>query len=305
MFSYHAYGLAIQSTLSLSEFCDRETEPDVVVHWGKVNLSPSVTDGAQRYLCGTGEEVYLYWKDIGTFLVRNGREIIIDPAPGVKEPVLRSIVLGAPLGVLLHQRGLSIFHASAIAFREDAVAFMAHKGHGKSTIAAALNVRKHNLVTDDIMAFEEKNGQLLVSPGFPQLKLWPDSVEAIGESLEGLPLLRPSLEKRVRQISQGFALKPLPLRCVFVLCGSQKLEIVRLQPKDSLLKILPHWYGALFQGELLKIFGLDNHLHQCVNLVQKVPVFLLKGPPSLPALPNVARMVEEHLMGREENSFLI
>ena len=300
--SYRAYDLSIHSTLPLPELVPGKAEADVVVRFGETPPPQRGMGEASRLVSGTAQEVHLCWKDVGTFLVRNGREIVVDPAPGVEECVLRLFILGSALGVLLLQRGLTVFHASVVTLSSASVAFLGQKGNGKSTVAAALHTRGHTLVADDIMALSDDGRSLIARPGFPLLKLWPASVEAIGEDPESLPLLRPESEKRAHRISRGFAENPTPLRGVYVLDSSHEIEIVPLKPREALMRVLPHWYGAMFSGELLDTFGLGSHLHECARLVNSVPVYLLRAPTSLDTLPDVAQAVERHVLGERAES---
>jgi len=309
MFSYTAYGLNIQSALPLPELVPQHGKADpargrtcVFIRFGKVEHLPAQANGAPRYLRATSQGVHFFYQDVGKFFVRHGDEIIVDPAPGVEEETLRLFILGPTLGILLHQRGLPVFHASAVAFPipqgdvpAGAAAFLAPKGGGKSTLAAALHTRGYDLVADDLIALDDQGGRLLVRPGFPQFKLWPDAVKAIGESPELLPVLRPQFEKRAHRISQGFAQNSLPLRCVFLLDLGQTPEVVPLSSREALLGVMPHWYGALGQGELLPGLGLDRHMAECVQLVKKVPIYALKRPVSLAALTEVTCLIERHL----------
>jgi hypothetical protein len=261
-------------------------------------------DGADRLVWGTAQQVHLVWRGVGAFVVREGHEIVVDPFPGVEERILRLAILNSSLGVLLLQRGMPVFHASVIGLASDAVAFLAPKGYGKSTMAAALHVRGHDLVADDLLVVDRDGDHLLARPGFPQFKLWPESAQAIGEDPELLPVLQPGLDKRARRISHGFSQDSLPLQGIYVLDIGEEIEIVPLPPKEALLHILPHWYGAMFDGDLLRVFGLDTHFRQCMRLVHRVPTFLLRRPSSLNMLPGVAQAVETHLFARDSRSRL-
>jgi len=301
-YSYTAYGLNIETALRLPELGTAEEEDStrrdtvkLVVRFGEVKDAPAQEPNATRHFYATPEGICLFWRGVGAFLVHSGCEITIDPAPGVEARVLRNLFLGPALGVALFQRGLLVFHASVVSFSSGAVAFLALKGYGKSTMAAALHVRGQEILADDIMALDTGGGRMMVRPGVPRLKLWPDALQAIGDNPESHALLLPDYDKRARRVSNGFGQSPVPLRCVYVLGVGPQIDFARLRPKDALLYVLPHWYGALFDGDLLKIFGLGNHFRQCTYLVQNVPVFLLKRPASLMALPDVAQAVEKHL----------
>ena len=84
----------------------------------------------------------LEYPGAATFLIRGGREIVIDAAPGVEQRLIRLFLLGPALALLLHQRRFLVLHASAVMIDGAAVAFVAEKGMGKSTLAAALHLAR-------------------------------------------------------------------------------------------------------------------------------------------------------------------
>ncbi len=301
MYFYRAYGLILQAALPLPELAVLEEDTagrpervDVVIRFGRVASSPAVASPENgRELSLVPEGIYLHWPDVGSFLVRDGREIIVDPRPGVEEQVLRLFILGTTLAMLLHQRGeVTVLHASAVAIAGRGAAFVGVKGAGKSTMAAALQARGHSLVADDIVAIVTTSGGPLVLPGFPYLKLWPDSVASLGYTPEELPRLRPELEKRGRRLTTGFSSTPVPLHAVYVLGLGAEAAIQPLNAHEAWQELMGHWYGARFGGELIRSLGLSSQFLQCAALARKIPVFRLIRPPALPALPQVARLVE-------------
>ncbi len=298
---YVAYGLRIHSVLPLpelvaSEAAFAENEADVNIRFGKIKSVPFETNGAARHIHASAEKIYLFWQGIGLFLVCGEREIIIDPAPGVEESVLRLFILGTTLAMLLHQRGqMVILHASTVAISDRAVAFAGTKGTGKSIMAATLHAQGHELLADDILAVDMRTGDPMAMPGFPYLKLWPDSVASLGYVPETLPRLRPELEKRGYRIITGFSRAPVPLKYIYLLNQGPELKIESLRPSEALIELMPHWYGARFGINLLQALGLSTHFLQCAALVNKITVCRLERPDSLSALPDVTRLVEEHL----------
>jgi len=297
MYTYVVYGLGMSSELRLPELVPSDLPADVWIRLAPGEMSAVQMDDDVRLVTGRPQECTLSWRDIGTFVVRHGREIVIDPASGVEEGALRPFVLGSCLGVLLLQRGLMVFHASVVSLDSIAVAFLARKGYGKSTLAAALHARGHDLVADDIVVLDREDDGLIVRPGYPQLKLWPDSVSVLGQDPNVLATIHPHIDKRAWRLTDGFSDEPLPLGCIYVLGGGDELCINPLSTKQALMHVLPHWYGAMFDGDLLGTFGLASHFGECTDLVKAVPAYAFQRPLDLSLLDESARMVERHFAG--------
>ena len=304
MFSYMAYGLRICSALPLPELRTREGTADVVVRLEKVDCSRLETVDEQHAFWATPMEACHLYKGAGAFLVRDGREIIVDPVPGADERVLRLSLLGPAMALILHQRGQFVLHASAIAIAGSAIAFLGGNGSGKSTMAAALHTRGHDLLADDVTAMHLSSGCPTVSPSFPQLKLWPDSAVALGNVPEVMPQLHPDLEKRACYVTERFAHLSVPLRRLYVLAVGPTLEVVPLPPQEAVRELLHHWYGVRFNRWLLQVVDLAQHFLQCVSIANKVDIRRLQRPPSLQALPDLVRLIEEDCMSGVSHKFV-
>lgn len=293
MLSYYAYGLGIRSVLPLPELVAAKAAPDVVVRLASVGRLPSEAASMGRGFRATTEEVCLFYEEAGVFLVRGGKEIIVDPIPGIEERVLRLFILGPALAVLLHQRGLLVLHASAVAVQEHAVAFLGGSGWGKSTLAVALYAREHGVVADDVVAVEVDAGSPKVLPGFPQLKLWPEVAFSLVDNAATLPRLHPEVDKRALRVSRRFPHNPLPLSRIYVLAEGTRPELEPIRPQMGFVELLRHSYCA----GLLKAAGTLSHFLQCTGVAQSVPMRRLKIYRSLAALPDLIRVVKEDIAG--------
>lgn len=291
MFSSVAYGLGIRSVIHLPELPSGGMVADVVIRFGKAERLPSESADPDRSFQMTPEGTRLFWKEVGTFVVREGREIMIDPAPAVEEQVLRLFILGPALAVLLHQRGLLVLHASSAMVHGTAVAFVGGSGSGKSTLAAVLHAAGHGVVADDVTVIQCDRGRPLVLPGVSQLKLWPDIVRALGEDPQTLPRLHHCVEKRAYRIVPGSPATPLPLNRVFVLAAGVVRLIEPLRAPEALVELLRHSYCA----RLLQIHQAATHFFQCASLISSVPIRRLKTPQSPAALGDLAQFMEREL----------
>jgi len=288
VFTYVAYGLGIHSALELPELTPGPAPSDVVVRLGPVPEVPSDPPTSGNLLSMTAGEARLYWPDVGAVLLRHGREITLDPRPESALDLLRLYLLGPVLALLLHQRGLLVFHASAVSLDGGVVAFLGQSGHGKSTTAATLHARGCAVVADDVVAVDlGASGGPAALPGLSQLKLWPDAVTALGESPEDLPRIHASEEKRAR-VADTVATSPRPLRRVYVLTDAESLGLEPIGGHAAVFELLQHSYVA----PALERLGSPSFLAQCARLAAVVPVRRLRRPRCLARLGELAALIE-------------
>jgi hypothetical protein len=298
MYSYLAYGLGIHSSIPLPEFIAAEqVNADVVIHEGKTGRPIPETDAEGMYFRMDDEEAFLFWKDVCGYLVKGGREIIFEPLPGVEESIIRLPLVGTVLSAAVQQRGILALHASAVEIDGQAIAFLGHRGAGKSTMAAALYGRGHALLTDDSVALDmSRPGSPLVLPSFPQLKLFPEAAAAsLGDDPETLPRLVSGFEKRARRTTERFSSEPLPLKCMYVLRPGTELEIEPLQPQEAISVVIGQSYAARIFKHSLKGGAASAHFLQCAALANQVPLYWLRRPRSLAALDELAQLIEEQV----------
>jgi hypothetical protein len=297
VYSYTAFGLDIRSVFEMPELlASASGKTDVFIQTEKLNWSPPKVSDEGTYFHVTAKEAYLFWENVGTFIVRNGQEIIIHPRLNVAEAVIRLPLLGTVMASLLHQRGLLVLHASAVALNGNVVAFMGDKGQGKSTMAATLYCLGHQLVADDLVAIDfDTTCNPQVIPGFPQFKLWPEAAIALGEDPAILPQIHPQVEKRARLTFDRFATIPLPLRRLYVLNQGKFPAIQTLQPQQVIKYLISNSYMTRFGKQFLQAQEASRHFHQCMALAKKISINSIERPLCLDLLSNVARLVEKDL----------
>ena len=227
---------------------------------------------------------------VGRYRIDRGREILVDPAPGVSERNLRVYLLGSAMGALLHQRGLIPLHANAIAFDGRAVAFLGHSGAGKSTLAAWFAARGHQVLCDDVCAIRfDEAGAALALPGVPRLRLWEDALTRSGRAASDYERSFDGQEKYDVPVAGARPDRPLPLAACYLLAGApseprdpagsgdgaESVEpgpegITRLTGRDAVEALVANTYRGSF---LRKLGGTERHLRQCLALARNVPVY--------------------------------
>lgn len=216
----------------VSPYCNETGDPEMRV-WGVAKselLRIAYFDGTQFWVDRKRENLWATW-----------------PAASSLEHAL-TYLLGPVLGILLRLRGVTCLHASAVAFGDYSVALVGSAGAGKSTTAAAFARQGNGILSDDIVALEEKGADFYVLPAYPHLCLWPDSVNALYGSPEALPRFVPDWEKRRLALGgEGrFESRALPLRAVYIL-GERRPEaapyVENIAPKDALISLVTETYA--------------------------------------------------------------
>lgn len=216
--SYTVSGLAVSSEIPLPGLLDRPADavpPDVTIRLGHV---PDALDGASQIGPTwqlADERFLLRIPGVARFLLTAGSAIVCEP--DVETDDVAVFLLGTVMGILLHQRGQIVLHASAAAVNGAAVLFCGTSGAGKSTMAAALAQRGYACVTDDLCAISiGASGTPVVHSDGRQLKLWAQSIKHLRLDDRSGKRVRRQLEKYYVEHDAAFA-EPLPLGAMYAL----------------------------------------------------------------------------------------
>ena len=213
-------------------------------------------DGTEFFVNREGSQVWATWPDSLT---------LEDTA---------TYLLGPVLGFVLRLRGVTCLHASAVAVGDRVIALMGPANAGKSTTAAAMARLGCPVLTDDIVALTEDAGIFGVQPGYPQLRLWPDSVALLYGAEDALPALTPTWDKRALDLNRNgysFQCRPLPLAAIYVLderSRNPEPRIGGIHGRESLLTLLANTYV----GYLLDAKMRGQQFESLGRLMASVPV---------------------------------
>jgi hypothetical protein len=210
-------------------------------------------------------------------------------------------LLGMVLALWLERRGTPALHASVATVGSAAVAFLAEKGAGKTTVATALVAAGHRLLVDDLLAVHAEEDHVLAQAGYPMLRLWPEQVRHfLGEDPETSPdLVHPSYDKRRVPIGAGFGRfheGPAPLRRIYVpvRIRSGRVRIMPMRPSQALVSVLRHAYLR----DAVHGLGLaPGRLRSLAGVIERVPVRMLVYPSGLDRLGEVVHAIESDLEG--------
>ena len=300
-YKYRAYNLNFASCIPIPQLqVSTSEQTDVTISMGKIDWDPPKELPQHRCWYIDGEDVYFYWQFSGKYLLKGGKEIIIEPLPEVDSNHIIGIPLrAAVMGMLLQQRGHLILHASAIKIGHEACVFLGCKGQGKSTMAATLYNRGNQSLADDIAAVTfNSDGEAILLSGFPQIKLWPDSVTAAlgNEDPSSLPEVYPNAAKRACPTFDNFHPQSLPLKRIYILGSAEQPEIKPMSVQEAIKHLVGNSYIPMTLGKDFVDSGFSSkHFQDCTKVIRKVDICSLNRPRSLDLLPEVARLVEQDM----------
>lgn len=167
-------------------------------------------------------------------------------------------LLGPVMGFVLLLRGCISLHACAVAVEDRAIALVGPAGSGKSTTAAAFAERGYAILAEDVVTLQDRGDEFLVQPGYPSIRLWPSSVEALYGTAATLPRLTPTWDKCYLDLTQEqyeFQQQPLPLAAIYLL-GERQADrataVSELAPTERLLSLVANTYATYLMDKTMR-----------------------------------------------------
>ncbi len=247
MYHYEAYGCRIDSELEFPELieagsAENSSPADVRISTGVVPDALENPTGKGVLYQASANQFLLNMDGVARYLVQNGNEIIVEPAPENLAGDVRVFLLGSCLGALLHQRGMLVLHAGAVYTDRGAVLFTGPSGIGKSTLLGELLRRGYRMMVDDVCAVVvDAAGKPLVLPGYPRTRLWTDAAQKLEQDITGLERTRPGMEKYERQVPAQFWDQPASLHRIYLLTSSNRDELrLDVEPRIRTFSIVLH-----------------------------------------------------------------
>ncbi len=300
MYSYRVSGLTVTSEIALpglTALAGDRARPDVTVRRGDV---PAALANATA--CGptwqiAGQQFLLRIPDIARFMLSDGRDIAFEPEPGADSSDIPIFILGTAFGILLHQRGRIVLHASAVRVNGKAILFCGGSGAGKSTLAAALAQHDYPLMTDDVCAITGIDSAApMAHPDGRQLKLWAQAIDKLDLGGRRGARVRNRLEKFYVEPAAAFG-EPLPLGAVYVLREARPPHapgIARPNAVDAagLLR------RSAYRPQLVDRMGQTaDYFRAATAIANRAGIFQLTRPLDFAAMPEVVGWLERHWLG--------
>lgn len=296
--SYVLHGLSVESAIELGL---PEVAPVAAAKQETVSIeSGAVPRRLQKPLSSrlgfeiALEEAIFSVSGVARFHITRGQRVAIEPAADSDPAAVRLFILGATMGVVLHQRGFFPLHGCASALDGKGLAFLGPSGRGKSTLAAAFSEAGHKILSDDRFTLNRPSaGRYFIEPGLPIFRL---------RSLALMKRLDLSAAYMASDVDdkwsvpavQLFSTNAVPLTSLFFLEWSKlkATKIIRLDRFDALALLRRDVWLNFF----IKALGREGEfLAWAADLLNHVPAFVLRRPRDLDAMDDVIARVEEHV----------
>lgn len=280
MTKYYAFGLIFNSpSLTIPEFIPITTDDfDVMIEFGSVKPLLSSSDLIRIKAFEKNKNSFLFRAEgVANYLIQDGNKILVDITnPNVTLDEVRLFLLGTCIGVLLQQRKVICLHASAIVYSDKVLLFTGDSGVGKSTTLSYFYKKGYNVMGDDVLPIKWKENKPYVVPSVPNIKLWDNSIVAMGfDEKHEFKQLRPSENKYRMTLKDGLSKKVLPVEKCIILDWTDKKEMSfsQIPTNDAIFAFKKNTYRkAIFRLHQDKI----NLFEHSINLANSVPLFIAK-----------------------------
>lgn len=276
-YRYKAFSLIVFSQIPVAGLAEYEGEkPDIIILEGKtpVSLENPLNNGV--LFQANENEFLLDIIQLGRIHVRNGNTIIVEKIHDVPWSEFSAFILGTVFGALLHQRRLLPLHGSSVIFREKGLIFSGTSGAGKTTLAAALINDGARLLADDISLVSFDSSKPEIIPAFPGMKIWEDSLEALGRNPEKYTPLRKDMRKYLYP-EDKFYDRHMEIDHIFLIVthNQDSFEIKELKGIEKFNALKNNTY--FFRG-MNRTGILEKHFQMCNQLARNTPVSMITRP---------------------------
>jgi len=269
------------------------SEVDRAGRGGEVVLLRSFDDGRPMMVVEQSGAGYRVWAPrFGHHFVSSDGRRVLCALPRIAAWRWERLLFAQVLPLASALQGLELFHASGVVLDGRAIAFVGLSGTGKSSTAAHLVARGHPFLTDDVLALEAADGELLAHPGTSLVGLDPRELARMdagaGPRRGGVVGRSDKTYVTVEPVS-----RPVPLGGLYFLEAGGTGRSARIDPVEESAELL---LGSSFLTYLASPLHLLHHLDVCAGIAESVPTFSVVVPPAVDAV-GTAAAIEAHALG--------
>lgn len=246
-------------------------------------------------------------QDVELFL--EGAQIWIEPhriayahAPGKPRHDYMDVrLVGVGFAWWLLRQGLIPLHSGALQLNGELVLFTAESGMGKSSLMSSFVSEGYPLVSDDFVAIHHSaiSGRVVAASAYPQMRLWPPSVEQFFGDPAHHPTVFDDGEKRRVQIGNEFghfARGEYPISRIYLLErrpeSTGEIYQERLSGAETFMTLL----ASMIMGGVFPVTELAPIWDAIQALTEQVPFYRLSYPTGWDYLPDVKAKILSHAL---------
>ena len=208
-------------------------------------------------------------------------------------------LVGVGFAWWLLRQGLIPLHSGALLLNGELALFTAESGMGKSSLMSSFVSGGYPLVSDDFVAihYSANSGRVVAASAYPQMRLWPASVEQFFGNPANHPPVFDDGEKRRVQIGNGFgrfARGEYPISRIYLLERRPEttgtIDQVQLSGAEAFMTLL----ASMIMGAVFPVSELAPIWDAVQALTEQVPFYRLSYPSGWEHLPDVKAKILSH-----------
>lgn len=278
MYKYRIYGLNVSSNLQLDCYPHEFETADIMI-----TLTDSENE-AQHYIdqiCEPDEQKKIGTGDgCGTFYFGRDKDIVVYYRD---EDYLRRYLIhglfGFAFSYILRRRNIFFLHGSSVVIDGSAVIIVGSSGAGKSSLAASLVQHGGRILSDDTTRLELGAGAPFVYASYPLRRLYSNTIEHLGLSMEGAS----AIISREGKFSfkdddlSVFVNQEAPVKAIvrITAADTNDVRLEREAVKDAILIVCRNVYNYKLINH--SEFTVD-YLNFSLNVCDRIPIYTLYRP---------------------------
>lgn len=294
---YKVYGLNIESEIKIPELIilEKENEPniDVTIYIDKMPESINIAKEQGRLEGFRKKEMWFYIKDIATYYIKNGQEIVIEPYINIDNHYIKTYILGSAFGLLLIQKNIVAIHGGTVVINDKAIICTGDTGAGKSTLTSALRLKGAKLLADDVSAIDIKD-EIMVYPAYPQQKLCGDAVRKLGYDTGDFIRIDEGRDKYAIPSKDRFIHNSVKLKAIFEITVEdvEKVQITELKGSEKMSAIMRN----IYRRYVTDIAGLDReYFKKCLKVTRDIDVYKVTRPKDIFTVSEQIKIIKEKI----------
>ncbi len=205
-------------------------------------------------------------------------------------------LIGGTFAWWLLRQGRLPFHAGALMIDGEAVLFMAESGTGKSSLMCSLIGKGFPLLCDDFVTVQPApDGTIRVASAYPQMRLWPETIEHFIGSAEPFPPVTNGGRKRRVPVGNGwghFLEGVFPVTRIYLLQRQAEphggaVALQRAAGHEGFMSLL----AAILLGPSFPLGELETVWTVLQQMTEQLPIYKLTYPTGWQWLPDLHRAV--------------